>query len=369
MLGFTRTFNATVWPAIVVVKIEGRHNFRQCWPLKCNIACEWWDPSGEYQPQGTEYWNWTGTFTNSSNPYIAVEIYNIANVEQWTCYVPGEVGGWNNFFTRDNLFVNMFQTNSMFLEGFVSYFSSKGPSPQNPNLIEPLITAPGVNICAARAANTGDNKELICGNDNYIAAGGTSNAAPHVTGLIALLREANPQANYNLIVNALKHADKRIENLGYPNIIEGYGEVNAQKAINYLILPKITISSPENKTYSINPISLTISIDKSTSWIGYSLDNKPNVTITGNTTLTNLGYKSHNIIVYANSTFGSMSASNKIYFTTACTCTPWKIESQDDYKDCRYGDCIICTITILSRVCSPSRCDIQYRRAKACDIR
>jgi len=80
--------------------------------------------------------------------------------------------------------------------------------------------------------------------------------------------------------------------------------------------PIMTIISPENKTYNITNIALTFTINEPTSWIGYSLDNQPNVTITGNTTLTNLTEGPHNIILYANDTIGNMGKSNRTYFTT-----------------------------------------------------
>jgi len=77
----------------------------------------------------------------------------------------------------------------------------------------------------------------------------------------------------------------------------------------------MTILSPENKTYTNTSISLTFTVNDSTSWIGYSLDGKVNITMTGNTTLTDLSYGVHNIIVYANDTAGNMVSSGKIFFS------------------------------------------------------
>jgi PKD repeat protein len=78
--------------------------------------------------------------------------------------------------------------------------------------------------------------------------------------------------------------------------------------------PTITILSPENKEYPVGTaIQLTFTLDKLAAWIGYSLDNQPTVTITGNTTLPSLPIGGHRVTVYA-STFGSMGV-NTIYFT------------------------------------------------------
>lgn len=62
---------------------------------------------------------------------------------------------------------------------------------------------------------------------------------------------------------------------------------------------KIEILSPKNMIYATNSIPLTFTINKTTSWIGYSLDGQTNVTITGNTTLTDLQDGWHYVIVYA----------------------------------------------------------------------
>ena len=80
--------------------------------------------------------------------------------------------------------------------------------------------------------------------------------------------------------------------------------------------PTISIASPENKTYTVNNVSLTFTVNELTSWIGYSLDEQANVTITGNTTLTGLAEKPHTRIVYAKDIAGNTGASETIYFTT-----------------------------------------------------
>jgi hypothetical protein len=78
---------------------------------------------------------------------------------------------------------------------------------------------------------------------------------------------------------------------------------------------KIEILSPENKTYSTDSVPLCFTINKATSWIGYSLDWQANVTISGNTTLSNLSNGGHCVVVYANTTCGVMGASSPVYFT------------------------------------------------------
>src|SRR5271157_4799011 len=78
---------------------------------------------------------------------------------------------------------------------------------------------------------------------------------------------------------------------------------------------KISVSSPENKTYTVSNLPLNFSVEVSASWAAYSLDGQANVTIVGNWTLTNLAEGSHSIIVYANDSSGVMGSSGTVYFT------------------------------------------------------
>ena len=79
--------------------------------------------------------------------------------------------------------------------------------------------------------------------------------------------------------------------------------------------PSISIVSPENKTYDTTGIPLTFTIDESVLWIAYSLDNKANVSITGNITLHGLSDSSHSVIVYARDTVENIGASEIIHFS------------------------------------------------------
>jgi hypothetical protein len=79
--------------------------------------------------------------------------------------------------------------------------------------------------------------------------------------------------------------------------------------------PMITILSLENQTYYTSNVPLNFTVNEVNSQISYSLDGLDNVTISGNTTLTELPNGDHNVTVYATDQFGNTGASETICFT------------------------------------------------------
>jgi len=103
-------------------------------------------------------------------------------------------------------------------EDQIAAFSSRGPSIFGE--IKPNVTAPGVDIRSS--LNT-------CG---YGYISGTSMAAPHVTGVIALMLSANPTLSIEEVERALEESAVDLGDTGQDNIY-GWGRVNALDAINF----------------------------------------------------------------------------------------------------------------------------------------
>jgi hypothetical protein len=71
----------------------------------------------------------------------------------------------------------------------------------------------------------------------------------------------------------------------------------------------------ENKTYDTSNVPLNFTLNELASQIKYSIDGQDNVTIAGNTTITELSEGAHNVTVYAWDIAGNAGASETIYFS------------------------------------------------------
>jgi subtilisin family serine protease len=97
----------------------------------------------------------------------------------------------------------------------IASFSSSGPARAGGgDLLKPDITAPGVDVIAAVAP--GNNF-----NNNWDAYSGTSMASPHVAGVAALLKGANPAWSPTAIRSAMMTTAYQTDNTGAPIQREG----------------------------------------------------------------------------------------------------------------------------------------------------
>ncbi|GGY41855.1 serine protease [Streptomyces omiyaensis] len=107
-------------------------------------------------------------------------------------------------------------------------FSSRGPRPHD-NAVKPDVTAPGVNIVAAKLGG------------GHTAKSGTSMATPHVTGAAALLAQAHPDWTGERLKAALMGT--AVPTPGRSPYQQGAGRVDVGRAVEGTIL-----ATPANLT-------------------------------------------------------------------------------------------------------------------------
>ncbi|MEU6712204.1 S8 family serine peptidase [Nonomuraea sp. NPDC046802] len=103
-------------------------------------------------------------------------------------------------------------------------FSSRGPTAVNYGL-KPDLSAPGVDIVAARAHGTSMGAPV---DDTHTSASGTSMATPHVAGAAALLAGQHPDWNNAKLKAALTSTAKPTEAGAYE---QGAGRVDVARAV------------------------------------------------------------------------------------------------------------------------------------------
>jgi subtilisin family serine protease len=100
----------------------------------------------------------------------------------------------------------------------VGSFSSRGPSACDGSIF-PHVVAPGVNIKLAAPPS-----------GSYVYSSGTSFAAPHVTGVVALLFDAFPTLTIPQVESILKNTTDPAVGAPLPNDNYGYGLIDAASA-------------------------------------------------------------------------------------------------------------------------------------------
>ena len=103
----------------------------------------------------------------------------------------------------------------------IAYFSSIGPTyctPTGEAAIKPDIAAPGVSVRSAYPGQT------------YVYMSGTSMATPHVAGVIALIRQANPNLSVDEVKQIIYSTAYDLGAAGEDNYY-GYGMIDAYEAV------------------------------------------------------------------------------------------------------------------------------------------
>ena len=127
-----------------------------------------------------------------------------------------------------------------------SSFSNHGTwidiaAPGSGESISPPAYQPIYNILSLRAQNTGDSNLVV--SSSYVRQAGTSMAAPHVSGVAALIVSAHPEYSVEQIRQALRKGSDDILAPGY-DLQSGYGRLNAYKALALTAPLEVRITSP-----------------------------------------------------------------------------------------------------------------------------
>lgn len=114
-------------------------------------------------------------------------------------------------------------------------FTSKGPRSMD-GLVKPEISAPGNNVISAKMG----------GGKNIVQMSGTSMAAPHMAGVMALLKQALPSLSADELKNVAMGTAKTIGEKGerYSVTLQGSGRIQADKAAHSKLVaaePSISI--------------------------------------------------------------------------------------------------------------------------------
>ena len=102
--------------------------------------------------------------------------------------------------------VGSYRLSGIFRGRKLSGFSSRGPTTDTPSRVKPEVCAPGEEITSAGLPrNRGGCKRCCCQccRDFYVDKSGTSQAAPHVAGVVALMLHKNPNLTHTQIRSLL----------------------------------------------------------------------------------------------------------------------------------------------------------------------
>lgn len=149
--------------------------------------------------------------------------------------------------------------------------SSRGPSACG-GLLYPAVVAPGVNVRTADLTSGGIFPV------SYVSVTGTSFAAPHVSGALALLRSAFPLASVMELESALERGALDLGPVG-PDNAHGYGLVDVAAARDVLAAagspPTLTSTPITTATEGALYLYQVTATDPEGTAIAFSLDTAP----------------------------------------------------------------------------------------------
>lgn len=131
--------------------------------------------------------------------------------------------GYGSISNPGNL-LNVFSVGAVDINKNLGSFSKKGPSAHDATgkIIKPDVVAPGVQV------------RSVDGKGKYVSWNGTSMATPHVVGVMALMKSANPNLSVDDIERIIRETAEPIKESIHgttPNMSYGYGLIDAYDAV------------------------------------------------------------------------------------------------------------------------------------------
>jgi len=167
---------------------------------------------------GTDLYGCDDTFWGSID---AVEAAGIVNIIAVANTGPGQVKSPESRISNEYVNFGVGNINTTVQPFQIWQTSGLGPSPcagSGNVTIKPEVVAPGRLIRSARRTS------------DYATLTGTSQAAPHISGTVALMRQANPNLTVNQIKQILFDTATDYGSSGNDNTY-GYGMINAYQAV------------------------------------------------------------------------------------------------------------------------------------------
>ncbi len=193
-------------------------------------------------------WLWSanmGRFSPSTPEFTITEPGNAHGVITVGAFITG--AQWNSLAAEQDFSVE-------YPLGALASWSSRGPT--RDGRLKPDLAAPGAWIASARSSSADLPAWIILHDKEHAVMKGTSMAAPHVTGTVALIFSLDHRLSSEAIWNSLTQTAKSDLKTGsVPNEKWGFGKLFAYDGVLVFIPPDEKIARERPRVYlSENPV-------------------------------------------------------------------------------------------------------------------